>query len=66
VTSEAAVSAGLERARNALGPVTILVNNAGEAPSAPFDKTDPALWSRTIGRQSERAPISSLARFSPT
>ena len=48
VTSEAAVSDGLERARNALGPVTILVNNAGEAPSAPFEKTDPGLWSRVL------------------
>ena len=48
VTSEAAVSGGLERARAALGPVTILVNNAGEAPSAPFEKTDPGLWSRTL------------------
>ena len=48
MTSEAAVSGGLERARAALGPVTILVNNAGEAPSAPFDKTDPDLWSRTL------------------
>jgi NAD(P)-dependent dehydrogenase (short-subunit alcohol dehydrogenase family) len=48
VTSEVAVSDGLKRARSALGPVTILVNNAGEAPSAPFEKTDPALWSRTI------------------
>jgi NAD(P)-dependent dehydrogenase (short-subunit alcohol dehydrogenase family) len=48
VTSEEAVSGGLERARAAFGPVTILVNNAGEAASAPFGKTDPGLWSRTI------------------
>ncbi len=48
VTSEAAISGGLERARNAFGPLTILVNNAGEAPSAPFEKTDPALWSRVL------------------
>jgi NAD(P)-dependent dehydrogenase (short-subunit alcohol dehydrogenase family) len=48
VTSEAAVKEGLARARNALGPVTILVNNAGEAPSASFEKTDPALWSRVL------------------
>ena len=27
---------------------TILVNNAGEAPSAPFEKTDPGLWSRVL------------------
>jgi NAD(P)-dependent dehydrogenase (short-subunit alcohol dehydrogenase family) len=48
VTSQAAVAGGLERARAALGPVTILVNNAGEAWSAPFEKTDLGLWSRTI------------------
>jgi NAD(P)-dependent dehydrogenase (short-subunit alcohol dehydrogenase family) len=48
VTSEAAVSGGVERARNLLGPVTILVNNAGEAPSARFEKTDSALWSRAL------------------
>jgi NAD(P)-dependent dehydrogenase (short-subunit alcohol dehydrogenase family) len=28
--------------------VTILVNNAGEARSAPFEKTDPGLWSRVL------------------
>jgi len=48
VTSEAAVSAGLARARRAFGPVSILVNNAGEAPSASFEKTDSALWSRVL------------------
>ena len=48
VTSEGAVTDGLGRARGAFGPVTILVNNAGEAPSAPFEKTDPALWSRVL------------------
>jgi len=48
VTSEAAVAEGLKKARGALGPVTILVNNAGEAPSAPFEKTDPGLWSRAL------------------
>src|ERR1700722_6972542 len=46
VTSEAAISGGFDRARAASGPVTILVNNAGEAPSAPFERTDPGLWSR--------------------
>jgi NAD(P)-dependent dehydrogenase (short-subunit alcohol dehydrogenase family) len=48
VTSETAVSGGVERAHSALGPVTILINNAGEAASAPFEKTDPGLWSRTL------------------
>ena len=31
-----------------LGPVDILVNNAGIAESAPFAKTDPALWDRHL------------------
>ena len=48
VSSEAAVTHGLEMARNAFGPVTILVNNAGEAPSAPFEATTPDLWSRVL------------------
>lgn len=48
VTSEEAIAAGLERARSAFGPVTILVNNAGDAPSAPFEKTGFDLWSRVL------------------
>jgi NAD(P)-dependent dehydrogenase (short-subunit alcohol dehydrogenase family) len=32
----------------ALGPVAILVNNAGQAASAPFTKTDLALWQRML------------------
>src|SRR5580658_7947028 len=48
VTDEGAVNRGLERARDNFGPVGILVNNAGEAPSAPFRKTDPALWAHVL------------------
>ncbi|HRP09988.1 MAG TPA: SDR family NAD(P)-dependent oxidoreductase [Terricaulis sp.] len=48
VTSEASINAGFEAARNALGPVDILVNNAGLAPSAPFHKTDLALWNQVL------------------
>lgn len=44
VTDEEAVSAAFVEAREALGPVEILINNAGRAVSAPFAKTDPALW----------------------
>ncbi len=48
VTDAAAIAAGLGRARAAFGPVDILINNAGEAPSAPFAKMDAALWSHVI------------------
>jgi NAD(P)-dependent dehydrogenase (short-subunit alcohol dehydrogenase family) len=48
VTDESKVNAGVAAARGALGPVDILVNNAGEAPSAPFAKTDAAIWSRAL------------------
>jgi 3-hydroxybutyrate dehydrogenase len=49
VTDEDSVVAAFEEARATLGPIDILVNNAGIAPSAPFEKTDHALWERTIG-----------------
>ena len=48
VTDEAAIARGLRRAHDAFGPVSILVNNAGEAPSAPFGKTDLAMWSHVL------------------
>ena len=48
VTSDDAVAQGLERARAAFGPISILVNNAGEAPSAPFEKTGLDLWERVL------------------
>jgi 3-hydroxybutyrate dehydrogenase len=48
VTSEASVNAGVDAARAAVGPIDILINNAGVAPSAPFLKTDLALWSHTL------------------
>jgi NAD(P)-dependent dehydrogenase (short-subunit alcohol dehydrogenase family) len=38
------VAAALDAARARFGPVHILVNNAGRARSAPFLKTDFALW----------------------
>lgn len=37
------------RARGQLGPVHILVNNAGQAASAKFTDTDEALWQRILG-----------------
>ena len=48
VTDAAAIAHGAEAARAAFGPVSILVNNAGEAPSAPFERTDQALWSHAL------------------
>lgn len=48
VTDAAAIAAGLEKAHAGFGPVSLLVNNAGEAPSAPFEKTSLDLWSKVI------------------
>ncbi len=46
VTDPEAVAAGVAAAEAALGPVAILVNNAGEAPSAPFAATDFSMWKK--------------------
>ncbi|MCQ2003254.1 SDR family NAD(P)-dependent oxidoreductase [Rhizobium sp. NRK18] len=48
VTDSAAIAAGLDAARSTFGPVSILVNCAGEAPSAPFEKTDAAMWAHVL------------------
>ncbi|MDH6267379.1 NAD(P)-dependent dehydrogenase (short-subunit alcohol dehydrogenase family) [Rhizobium sp. SG_E_25_P2] len=48
VTDTAAIAAGLETARAAFGPVSILINNAGEAPSAPFEKTTLDMWTHVL------------------
>lgn len=48
VTDAAAIDAGLARARDAFGPVAILVNNAGEAPSASFEKTSLEMWNHVL------------------
>ena len=42
------VHAGVAAARNAFGPVDVLVNNAGEAPSAPFAKIDLPTWQHVL------------------
>jgi NAD(P)-dependent dehydrogenase (short-subunit alcohol dehydrogenase family) len=43
-----AVRAAIAVARANFGPVQILINNAGQAGSAPFIKTDEALWNRML------------------
>ena len=48
VTDAEAITRGLAKARDAFGPVAILVNNAGDAPSAPFRKTDAAMWAHVL------------------
>jgi NAD(P)-dependent dehydrogenase (short-subunit alcohol dehydrogenase family) len=48
VSDAAAVAAAVAQARARLGPVRILINNAGQAGSAPFLKTDELLWNRML------------------
>jgi NAD(P)-dependent dehydrogenase (short-subunit alcohol dehydrogenase family) len=48
VTDAEAIARGMEKAREAFGPIAILVNNAGAAPSAPFRKTDAAMWAHVL------------------
>ncbi len=48
VGDERQVRAAFEHARKALGPISILVNNAGQAESAPFSKTSLELWQRML------------------
>ena len=48
ITDETAVKQAFAAARARFGPVDILVNNAGQAESAPFAKTDLALFERMI------------------
>ncbi len=55
VTDEAAVADGFARAAERSGPVSILVNNAGAAESAPFERTDTSLLRRMLGVNLEGA-----------
>ena len=48
VTDERAVAQAIASIAAELGPVDVLVNNAGIAESAPFAKTDQALWDRHL------------------
>jgi NAD(P)-dependent dehydrogenase (short-subunit alcohol dehydrogenase family) len=48
VTDAPALAAAMARAAAGLGPVEILVNNAGAADGAPFARTERALWDRML------------------
>lgn len=48
VSDPASVATAFAAAREGNGPVDILVNNAGQAESAPFTRTDDALWTRMM------------------
>ena len=48
VTKREEVEAAFALARDAQGPITILVNNAGAAESAPFAKVSEEAWRRTM------------------
>ncbi len=46
VADAASVAAAARRTVDELGPIDVLVNNAGVAESAPLGRTDPELWDR--------------------
>ena len=48
VTDKASVDAGVGRAVERFGDIAVLVNCAGEAPSAPFERTGLDIWNRVI------------------
>ena len=48
VADEHAVQGAVQQAQARFGPVNILVNNAGQASSQPFAKTDAALWQQML------------------
>ncbi len=48
VADEHAVQAAVQKAQARFGPVNILVNNAGQASSQPFAKTDAVLWQQML------------------
>lgn len=48
VTDAGAIEQGIARAVQKFGDVSVLVNSAGEAPSAPFEKTSLDVWNRVV------------------
>ena len=49
VTDAESVAEATAEVAETLGPIDVLVNNAGIAPSAPFEKIDDAMWAATLG-----------------
>jgi NAD(P)-dependent dehydrogenase (short-subunit alcohol dehydrogenase family) len=49
VADAASLGGALDQVRAVHGPVSILINNAGIAPTAPFHRTDEALWQTVLG-----------------
>ena len=49
MSKEADVQTAFAAVTGELGPVSILINNAGIAPSAPFHRMEMELWENTIG-----------------
>jgi len=48
ITDADEVAGAFAQATSERGPITVLINNAGQAHSAPFAKTDLALWLRML------------------
>lgn len=48
VTQASQIQAAVREAQGRYGPIQVLVNNAGQAESAPFAKMDEALWRRML------------------
>ena len=48
ITDSPAVTAAIAKVQSALGPIDVLVNNAGWDDLMPFTKTDEAFWDRII------------------
>lgn len=61
VTDPASVSRAFASARERFGPIHILINNAGQAASAPFLKTDFEMWRRLMAVNADGAFLCSQA-----